>query len=768
MNSASTREREDFIRRGLKSPHFRGEMILYVEKEIFTDEEGNKYLGWFPITDIDEGSGITISKSVEKYAYAQYPLTPAASSISFSVLNERGQYGYDAPGSDAGVFDINTRIKASGGYVCHDSVPRTIALFLGNEQYSSYRAFTHRMSFDGSRWVDDGAAPQYTAFKNKFNVRYDSTTYDSTTYTPDAYVIFEYDFIKSKYADITGMTILSNNTKGQIFYRAVNASGDSSDVWTSGGNTINGSKGISVNLKGRYLQIAILYDGISYDGSNQINGIQISYKDYLEIIYNDIFLLDAPNFSEPPVPEIPRVVCSGRDAFRRALEIALNIRDVSAGVAIDVLIKEICDAIGIKYNLTSIAPLSSFGNRELFIALEKTKKAAEIFEYLMQIIQKGNDRYIMYLQYSAADNDNILFVQPVPTDIKADYVFSYQHYESLGDTKRNYDKLLNRLSIQNEEKTIAQEVTLNTAIITTSPQTVTWSGQGVFKRLIKASGNNNLRITAVTDTSMTFACDDTTINTSIRIYGQRFGGTAGEVFKTGTGQDGFSVRGNYILGNTQELIITIASGTSFRVKIGSAPASPPISITGDWQDIRTGQDVKFSQTSGYSVGDTFRFMCSVDNPKSFGEFIDYNNMVMNRGQGVTLTNPIVLNTDEARIISEKLLLRYANPTQEARALLFPYNNFLMSINDMVLLWSRATFIDRLYYIVGVEHRYSNTGGSSSFSLQDSGLRFDNIIYDRADNELDYDEGFIYDMSYGANAKISDTDISKYNTDQDAD
>ena len=67
-------------------------------------------------------------------------------------------------------------------------------------------------------------------------------------------------------------------------------------------------------------QIAIIIDGISWADDIRLNSIILTKSSYAEFIKNNTFLLDDPIFVEPKSPGMPTVECSGRDAWKRAIE----------------------------------------------------------------------------------------------------------------------------------------------------------------------------------------------------------------------------------------------------------------------------------------------------------------------------------------------------------------------------------------------------------------------------------------------------------------
>ena len=69
---------------------------------------------------------------------------------------------------------------------------------------------------------------------------------------------------------------------------------------------------------------------------------------------------------------------------------------------------------------------------------------------IMQIANKSTGseaRYQMYTAYDDTFDDNILFLQQIPTNLVADFVFNFNHYISISNRQENYDKALKRITV---------------------------------------------------------------------------------------------------------------------------------------------------------------------------------------------------------------------------------------------------------------------------------------------------------------------------------
>ena len=765
--NASTEERTGIIRRLLKSSRLRAEMFI----EVWHNGE------WLFLQDLDSRQGISIRKSAKRYRYANYNLAPVASSVSFALINENGKYSEGSGEDESGIIDINSKIRVSGGYELPDSEAlNTITVDLAGDPITS--VYSYMMSQDAGTLVLDNTVTNVESyFPSLFDTFYDSVNYDSGTYTPAAYSIITIDLIGNQFSTNKSFTIYSNTTRGALFWRVVDVVEGDIDTWTTAGNTAVGAKKVSVTGSARYLQVAVIYDGVAWGDPDAVLQLDV-YPGNFELMYRDVFLLDTPEFDEPSAPGIPRVICSGRDSFKNAIETELSLKDYSAGEYIDGIIKQICDDIGIRYTADSIADLTAFGQRVIRVAYENSVTAEKVFEDLMQILNKAGNKYQMYVQYESTIDDSCLYVQPAPDTIRADYVLNFQHYQSLSGKKKNHDKQLKRITCLSDKKDTTEEVELATQIVVTSPVTLSWTGAANYKRIV-IGGPNQFYLTGATNESVTLASDDPSIGAQLTVYGSKWSGEAGSV-QSGTSThdnvlDDLSLRGKYEDGGTAiyQIDITSTSPDKYSV-IRDGATTLTDQLCGSWKSIGDGLEVKFGASVGHNANDTWKFTASEVPPRIQGEWMQVMNSSDNIGQTTEIINPLFLSDAEAMEVAEGFIEKFGLPNNEARSITWPYVNFILQQNDMVLLWSRFIYLDNLYFITGIEHKWTQDSGTTSFSIDDSGLKFEDdgsIIYDRdafssSVTSLKYDGGFLYDMRFTPQGVASDVDPTDYITDID--
>ena len=221
---------------------------------------------------------------------------------------------------------------------------------------------------------------------------------------------------------------------------------------------------------------------------------------------------------------MPMVELSGRDTYKKAIESDVNLEDLSGGVAIDVLLKTLLDGVGIRYTASSITDLSSFSNRTLANGLGDSVKLEKIFEFIMQIISQDTDKYQMYIQYDDGLDDNIFFLQPKPTTHIADFVFNYRHYRGIGNYGKNYDKMLQRITIADKQINVDELVDLDTEVVSgAGDYSFSWSGSASFLEFEITTGSIDtgdiIFNTSQTSTSLDFTVTGTSPSFTIKVKG---------------------------------------------------------------------------------------------------------------------------------------------------------------------------------------------------------------------------------------------------------
>jgi hypothetical protein len=524
---ASTSVRTEEIILNLLAPNIQA--IAYLEVDI----NGS----WNIVDDLDWDKGINWTEAGKKEKYANFALTPLPGTINFSVVNTDGKYFPGSTDSLAGVFDLDTKVRLKAGYVLDSGSETTQTLNLNDISGQYIKSYFYRTEHSaGTVILDSDGTQSITHFQDVFDNLYDQGAYDSDNYTPDAYTVQTYDSSQPGLEQFNSFTVTANNTGGTIYYRTFddpNILGVSDSTnWTSAGATVNGTKTVDFTdiEYERFIQVAILYDGISWGDNNIISDISVTIESRFEQLYTSVYYLDSPKFSDPKAPAQPIVQCSGRDAFKRAIGVDVNYSSVG-GEDIDDIIKSICDKVGISYTATSIADLSGFGTRTAIVeGADEPVKAEKIFEHCMQIINPTG--YVMYTEYDSATDNNVLFVQERPSLADTTGAFSYKNYESIGSMSKNAGKILQRITALTKTNIVNPDEELDTRVITTTGnKSLSWAtstGENAEYKRIVVDYPENITISnlSVNPNSLTFTVDSINGVVNVTAYGNRWSSEA--------------------------------------------------------------------------------------------------------------------------------------------------------------------------------------------------------------------------------------------------
>ncbi|MDC0637748.1 hypothetical protein OAP25_03505 [Flavobacteriaceae bacterium] len=477
----SSNNRTGEARRRLKSGSFKAQAIL--------ERRNTDDTAWIIIDDLDSKKGIDWEKRTKRDKYAEFTRVPPAGKIDFTLINENGKYSEGSGTALEGVIDNDTKIRLRAGYnLTEPATP-------GVKEDITSDGFTYYMTYSGSDVILSPANADgnpLAHFGDLFDTFGDILYSDNPNYTPAGYTVFTKDFLGRGFSKVQQIRVTCNSDKGTIYYRGFNNLASDNSVmpatsWVNAGSTIDGLNKIDISTPTgcRYFEVAIIWDEIPWDGGEQIEQVDIIYFNYIDWVYSDVFYLDTPSFSDPNSPGIPDIKCSGRDIWKRAQEIDINVPDLSSGYSVDEVIKLVADRCNIKYSATSIADLSFFGSRSLSTGLKDVEKAFKVFEKCVQFInQEGSEEYRLYLKYDDDFADNILFVEPRFQDYETDFVFNHNHYTSIGSRQKNYDKLLQRATIFATKPVVGAEQLKFSDLGSTTTGVInpSWSGSYIYKR----------------------------------------------------------------------------------------------------------------------------------------------------------------------------------------------------------------------------------------------------------------------------------------------
>jgi len=791
MREASTQELTEYINERLIGDRLKAE--AYIEHW-----DG---FNWKHITDLDEQTGLKWGDAIRKDTYATFPLTPTASNVSFKVINSNGDYseGSEVDGKD-GIFGLNTKIRLNAGYRIEDTTllqEKTGNLII-NQDWPQIRSQVSEVEL-GLYGPDVYRAPSDLHFQD-IMTQYDQENYDDFNYSISSYAIFVDETIQitpgNSFNVFTSLSIFSLSDNIDIYVKPVYTASaweteTTTSEWEYLGNTIIGANTFNIpdGIKGQYLMIGVVLNNSTWTApyDNAFASITYNYVQTYENIYQSVYYLDSPSFDDPPIGKSPSVRCSGRSSYKKALEQDVNFKEVDiSGTALRDIIIEICDMVDLPYTQDSIAamPSAEFPDRENYLGLTEVMKADKIFSDIMTILNKAStSKYVMYTKYDDTVEDNILYVDLVPTEYTADFVLNYHYYSSVGALKKNYDKMLKSIAVTNDKKPLGAETLLLSETIGVEEDDFEISPPAMVTRYVSSGDGGGAK--NITKDSVTLT--NTAGSSTIDVYGCRFLSKVSNEDFQGSGLDDLMHTGEqYSGGGAVEVSVWVTStGTpdicAWDIKQeGSIIASDTgLSMSKSKQLLHENIYVRWGATTGHTNTNEWEFVCKEESPEFFAVSADDTNMSENKG--ITRVHEIKIVYDEAEAldIADGMIDAYSNPINETNNVQYPYLNLLLEQNDVAMMWTLNTFNDDLFFITKVDYKWDRApraGEGTRYSLNDTLLNFsdlgdgtytyDNYYTDTREVILKYDIGYLYDMMFHkslTNQEIDDATEMRYNS-----
>jgi hypothetical protein len=438
---------------------------------------------------------LTIKKEGRTPRYANINYEPAAGECSFEVVNRDKEYSpRNTTSSKSGVFVRDREIRFyDGKRLENETDTESEPISIATTDAISY--FTQENSGTIELDVANTAATSDIFFNGLFTA-YDSVNYDAGTYSPEGYYIMQVDrtFIGAEIWN--SIDVIANSTGIDVYIAYGNdltgfyQTGTGTD-WILLGSTTNGSTTFNLGGVSNATQFAVAFVFNTGDWSSgaQVSLVTLNYETTIEWVLMGTFLLDDPEFFDKPSPEISTIKCSGRNSWKRAIDSKINIADLSSGVTLDQLIKDVCDQVNITYTGTSIADLSSFGDRTLSTGYDDEVPPLDIFSNILQIIGR---EYRMRI-----DDSNILFVEPRPTNFDVDFVFDYRNYIQ-AKQKRFSDRQIKRITFLTDNQVIdpAEQLDSDTFVSVTNGS-LSWGSGAIAKYYTFTVNSGDIAITGV-------------------------------------------------------------------------------------------------------------------------------------------------------------------------------------------------------------------------------------------------------------------------------
>lgn len=553
--SASSIDRSSEIYQKLTQDNLKGHVVLYYKNRGDDD--------WTYLEDLDIDNGVLWGGKVKSSKPGSFLRTPTCKTISFDVVNTEGEYCPESGYAKAGVLRDGTKIKLRGGYLLESA---QYPMLTETATLNGTDAYFFHTKYDGGVCLDpDTPAETETYFKDLFATTYDSETYDDSLYTPAGYYVYTFDFLRHGFACPHKLSVTTNFTEGKIYYRNVDNIFTAKEPlgystgWTEYGATDGGTQEIFPAVsKKRYFQVAILWDAVDWDPARKVTAISLQYKNYIEWMYNQVYTLEEPKYSDPEAPETPKLECSGYDSFYKALEMDFNFPSLASGYTIDELIKMVVDACGMRYSSDSIDDLSLYGQKTSN-PLTKPEPAYTVLERLMELLlRSGSVAYEMYTEYDSTVDDDVLYVKPRPSEYYSPFVMSYEKYQSIAGRTIDRNNLMQRVTVASSSMTASDDALLDSEIgySTAGNLTLSWSGNKYFKRIKITINSGDPTVTIVSQSATSVVLNITgTFNVDVYIYGAALNGSV-PTYYTETLSIGPMIEGRGFTGKIENEFIT--------------------------------------------------------------------------------------------------------------------------------------------------------------------------------------------------------------------
>lgn len=482
MKSASTDRRTYLIRNQLKSSQGHS-----YTKATYIDDDGLEQV----FTDLKYP--VHISKQGKPPEYANTNYKPAAAQTNFSVINRAGIYSNKNTASDYnGIFVKNRLFKFYDGKRLNE-----LSDTADNIDFDMINAFHFFTKASGNSIVldvenTDGETDNY--FQDLFDLYYSGGLYSGGTYTPAGYFVATLNRQFKNIEKWNSFTVTCPSTGHSVYYRMgvdkdeIEFANTTSDDWTFAGYTTGGTDVFNLDVeKYSVIQVAVIYDGVTWSDTVTTT-ITLDIQSYVEWVLLGSFYLDDPKFTDKPAGEISIINITGRNSWKKALEVEINLPDVSS-MYLDDLIEEVADQTGLSYTASSIADLSGYGLRVLTGGYGDSVKVDEIFNDIMDIIGKD---YRMWI-----DDDNVLWVTARSTAYLVDTVFNYKNYIKADESNQS-DKQLQRVTVFNKKNVLNATITLGSdTFVASGAQEISWANNAIAKYWEKTINSGTLDISDV-------------------------------------------------------------------------------------------------------------------------------------------------------------------------------------------------------------------------------------------------------------------------------
>lgn len=247
---------------------------------------------WQLLKDLIDVSASVTNENNEK---TLYNLIPPDDSMSFTVVNDKGQYTIGNGGAFDGVLVENREIRLYTGYKTLEDVTNNVVDTLNGTYYHTTKNGSDQISYTST---SSSTAPDSDI------TSYDSETYDDSTYDCAGYYkspiydAFKYDIAPCILSTIT-LDVTEDTGSVYIQYRTYNLL-DGWSSWSANQSCSNGSNILSISTSCLYFQVRVFIDAHNLTDTTYFENLEYNITGNVQSFLFGEYFTTQPKFRFDP------------------------------------------------------------------------------------------------------------------------------------------------------------------------------------------------------------------------------------------------------------------------------------------------------------------------------------------------------------------------------------------------------------------------------------------------------------------------------------
>lgn len=469
---------------------------------------------------MDDVTSMSFSLSNDNKIYGKFSLVPGCGDMEASFDNTLGKYSPGSGNKFDGILIRNRKVRAQIGYKLSGSVGTSVA-----HSASSYTKLYHTKIVSSTIKNDISSGFTWLALPGITSAWtfYGGQNYGSGTYQPEGYYVSSIiDFTLFDVETLTALNMTSDNTKIDMYYRNSNDYTQLSSnlaSFTFLGSTSVGANSFALpSITDRLFQFAIVFRTGVW-GTGTISAMSISYNTQAEYFTQGENLIDEPTFHSAYGDYTASF--SARDFFKKAFETTVTCPTYAVAVDVAQILRDVADRCGIPHNDGSELIADTTYDVAISDDLNfKDTAAIDIFDEVMLYLNSKNtnyrlERYGEYLRLSLKST----------TVTSADWIADYRDTMLSIDKSYVSDKLIQRVTVLNQDEIVDPEIQLatDTYITAQNDTDLSWSNDSMYLRIV-ITGDDIFTLNYIDLAAKKINFDITPVasagcNTTVTIYG---------------------------------------------------------------------------------------------------------------------------------------------------------------------------------------------------------------------------------------------------------